>query len=219
MAPTLQSAQPIVGGEPIAFQTADGAVTIRGNLFAAAGPKRKALVIAAQVPSFEVAWQPFAKELAAAGIATLTFQMPQYTDLGGQRDYALMDRDLESAVLFLESRDYPLVFVLGDNTAGTAAVKVAARRKVAGLITVASPVGFGIPGSASYEIRSDLSKVTVPKLFLASQEQSAAVQELMKAPDPKQSRLFANPGPSGIVLMNSSDGVAFTQAVRDFLLK
>jgi hypothetical protein len=217
--PTVgQTTAPVTGGEVVAFQSPDGAVTMRGNLYVAPGPKRKALIIASQLPDTEAAWQPFAKELAGAGIATLTFQMPQYRDAGGQRDYTLMDRDLEASVLFLESRDYPLVYLLGDITAGTAAIKVAARRKVAGVITVASPPGFGIPGSPSYDARPDLSKVNVPKLFLAPQEQSAAVQELMKAPDPKQSKLFAGP-PSGIAMMNGPEGAAFKQTIRDFVLK
>ena len=95
VAPTSPAAQPVAGGEAVAFQTADGAVTMRGNLFSAAGPKRKILVIASQMPDTEAAWQPFAKELAGAGIATLTFQMPAYKDPGGQRDYALMDKDIE----------------------------------------------------------------------------------------------------------------------------
>ena len=167
----------------------------------------------------EAAWQPFAKELAGAGIATLTFQMPQYRDAGGQRDYALMDKDLESAVLLLESRDYPLIYVLGDSTAGTAALKLAARHKLSGVITVASPPGFGIPGVPLYDARPDLSKITAPKLFIASQEQSAAVEEFMKSPDPKQSKLVAGPACCGIVLLNGTEGATFKQTVRDFLLK
>src|SRR5438045_877394 len=129
VSPTAAAPAPVVGGEPTAFQTADGAVTIRGNLFSAAGPKRRIVIIASSAPDTEVAWQPFAKELAGAGIAALTFQMPQYKDMGGQRDIALMDKDIESAVLLLESRDYPLIYVLGDFTAGDAAIRLAARRK------------------------------------------------------------------------------------------
>jgi hypothetical protein len=179
------------------------------------------VIIASQIPDTESAWQPFAKELAGAGVATLSFQMPQYKDTGGQRDYALMDKDLESAVLLLESRDYPLIYVLGDTTAGTAALKLAARHKLSGVITVASPPGFGTSSTAIYDARPDLAKITAPKLFIASTDQSGAgaVQELMKAPDPKQSKLVAGPPCCGIVLLNGADGAAMKQIIRDFLLK
>jgi hypothetical protein len=219
VSPTAAAPAPVVGGEPTAFQTADGAVTIRGTLFSAAGPKRRVVIIASQAPDTEAAWQPFAKELAGAGIAALTFQMPQYKDMGGQRDYALMDRDLESAVLLLESRDYPLIYVLGDTTAGTAALKLAARHKLSGVITVAAPFNFGIATNAMYDARPDLAKITAPKLFIASSDRSADVQELMKAPDPKQSKLVAGPPCCGIVLLNGTDGAALKQTIREFLLK
>jgi hypothetical protein len=217
VAPTLPPVQTVAGGEAVAFQSADGAVTMRGALFAAPGPKRKALVIASQLPDMEAGWQPFAKELAGAGIATLTFQMPQYADVGGtQRDFVHMDRDLESAVLLLESRDFPLIYVLGDNTAGVGALKLAARRKVAGIITVAAPISVGSPGR--YDARADLAKLSMPKLFIGPQSGPDTTQELMKAPEPKQSKLFAGL-PGAVAVLNGPDGAAFKQTVRDFLLK
>ena len=220
VAPTAAAPAPVVGGEPTAFQSADGAVTMRGSLFSAPGPKRKIVIIASQMPDTEAAWQPFAKELASAGVAALTFQMPQYKDTGGQRDLALMDKDIESAVLLLESRDYPLIYVLGDFTAGDAAIRLAARRKVAGIVTVSSPMLVAVPGSA-FDPAGDLPRVSVPKLFISHQEQrsSAAVQLFMQqSPEPKQSKVFASTAP-GAGLLGGTDGPTFKQTIRDFLLK
>ena len=206
------------GGEAVAFQTPDGALTMRGNLFFEPGPKRRAVVIASYSPDAEADWQGFARELGGAGIASLTFQMPRYRDSGGDRDVALMDRDLESAVLFLESRDYPLIYVLGDLAAGDAALKLAARRRVAGVITVSSPVSVTGAGTV-YDPRPDLPRVTVPKLFIAHQEPAAAaaVQTFAQAaPEPKQSRVFDS-NAAGARLLTGPDSVSFKALVRDFL--
>ena len=54
-----------------------------------------------------------------------------------------------------------LIYVMGDVTAGTAAMKLAARRKLAGVVTVQSPPGFGIPNAPAYDLRPDLAKVTI----------------------------------------------------------
>ena len=64
-----------------------------------------------------------------------------------------------------------------------------------------------------------VAKITAPKLIIGSQDRNADVLELMKSPDPKQSKIVAGPGVGGIVLLTGADGAAFKQTVRDFLLK
>src|SRR6185312_8431701 len=86
------------------------------------------------------------------------------------RDVTLMDKDLESAVSFIESRDYPLVYVLGARSAGIAALKLAVRHKVAGVITVTAPLGVGVPGAPFYDAKADIPKITAPKLFIGSND-------------------------------------------------
>jgi hypothetical protein len=202
----------------VAFQSADGAVTMRGNLYAAPGPKRRALVIASYPPDGEAQWQAWARELAGAGIATLTFQMPRYRDSGDSRDIALFDRDLESAVLFLESREYPLIYVLGTTSAGDAAVKLAARRKVAGVIVVVSEFMLSRP-NASYDVRPDLAKVTVPKLFITNSD-ARANAFLAAAASPREARVFPNLAPgSGAAALNGPDSGSFKRSVQDFVLQ
>lgn len=201
----------------MAFQSADGAVTMRGNLYAAPGPKRKAVVIASFGSDSEAEWQPFAKEIAGAGIAALTFQMPAYRDFpGGTRDPAQVDKDLETAVLFLESREYPLIYVISDLNASVGAIKVAARRKVAGLVTVS-----GFPELGPVNVTADLLKVTVPKLFLAGQDSRTpgyVATFLQGSPDPKQGKVFDGPG-TGVKLLTGPDGAAVKALIRDFLQK
>jgi hypothetical protein len=171
------------------------------------------VIIASFGPDTEADWQPFARELAGAGIAALTFQMPSYRDLGGTRDPAQIDKDFESAVLFIESRDYPLIYLLSDLNASVGAIKVAARKKIAGLITVS---GFPEAGGG-VSAMAELPKVTAPKLFIAGQDSRTPgyVQTFLQvSPEPKQSMVFSGPG-----VLTGPDGVAAKQLIRDFLLK
>jgi hypothetical protein len=69
-----------------------------------------------------------------------------------------------------------------------------------------------------YDARPDLAKVTAPKLFLAPQEQNGVVQELMKAPDPRQSKLFAGAGP-GAAMLSGPEASVFKQTIKEFVLK
>jgi pimeloyl-ACP methyl ester carboxylesterase len=178
-------------------------------LFSAPGPKRKVVVMAAFPPSSEADLQPFARELAGGGVAALTFQMPVYEG----RDFALVDKDIESAVLLLESRDYPQIYVLGDGPASLGVLRLAARRKVAGVVAMlAGPVG---------SLNVDVPKITAPKLFVAGMDATARTTlagYMQAAAEPKQSKTFDGPG-VGAKLLNGPDGAAVKQVIRDFLLK
>jgi pimeloyl-ACP methyl ester carboxylesterase len=219
--PTPLSSGPVTDAEAVSVQTADGLV-IKGNLFSAPGPRRRILVLASALPDTEASWQDFARELAGQGIATLTLQMPQYKDQGSTRDLALMATDIGTVVSFAESREYPLVYVLGDKNAGVGALSLAAKHKVAGVIAVSSPVSVAVPGN-SLDPRADLAKLTVPKLYIASNDEStsAAANTLATASaDPKQVKLLNSSVPgAGSGLLRGPDAAAFKQAIKDFVLK
>lgn len=206
----------MAGGEAVAFATSDG-LTLKGNLYSAPGPKRRLVIFAASMPDTEAGFQPFAKELAGGGIATLTFQMPGYKEYNnGDRDVTLMDKDLEAAVLFMESRDYPLIYVVGDTTAGVGALRLGTRHKLAGIVTISSPTTAGAVNALT-----DIAKVTAPKLFIAGQDSRspASVTSFMQAAlEPKQSKVFDGPG-GGASMLTGPDGPALKQLIKDFVSK
>jgi dienelactone hydrolase len=157
-----------VSDEPVRFETADG-VTVAGHLYSGGGPKRKVVVLAHEYPTSQKAWTAFARELATKGVDALTFDFRGYGETGGSKDTAKIDRDLESAVRFIRSRDYAQVYVFGASMGGTAALKVAARLDLAGVATLSAPTDF-----QGLDARTDVKSVTEPRLFLAAKGDDGA---------------------------------------------
>lgn len=157
-----------VTDEPVRFETSDG-VTISGHLYSAAGPKRQVVVLAHEYPKDQTAWTAFANQLAAAGIDALTFDFRGYGETGGDKDVSKIDLDLEYAARFIASRDYPQVYLFGASMGGTAAIKVAARLDLAGLVTISAPDFF-----MGLDAREDVAAVAEPKLFVAARGDDGA---------------------------------------------
>ena len=214
--PTAQSASQ--GGESVSFRTVDGAVTVQGRLFSVAGPKQKAVIfLTVATPNFPAdGWDAFARELVAPGITAVTFALPAYTPNPGGRDVAKLASDVETAVGFIKSRDYAQIYVVGELEAGTAALKVAAKQELAGVITVSSPAASE---NGALDARPDLANVQEPKLFFASEDAVSppAVDVFMSmAPDPKLRKVYSG-NAKGTHMLTSVDAADFKQRVRQFL--
>jgi alpha-beta hydrolase superfamily lysophospholipase len=203
-----------VTDEPVRFETADG-VTIAGHLYSTAGPKRKVVVLAHEFPTDQTAWKPYAQELAGRGYHALTLDFRGYGETGGAKDAAKVDRDLEAAVRFIRSRDYPQVYVIGASMGGTAALKVASRVQVAGVATLSAPTDF-----QGLDARPDIEKIAAPKLFIAAQGDNgapAAVAAFMQsAGGTKQEKLF--PGSDhGTQVFKGASGAELRDLLLTFL--
>jgi len=205
-----------VRDEPVRFQTSDG-VTVRGHLYSASGPLRKAVVLAHERPKDQTAWRQFARDLAAAGYHALTFDFRGYGETGGSVDIAKIDLDLEAAVRFVKSREYPLVYVIGASMGGTAALKVAARQDLAGVATLSAPASI-----SGLEASADVVKVTESKLLVAARGDEggayvrAAEQLGAAAPAPKET-VFYDGREHGTDLLSGSQGAAVRQRLLQFL--
>jgi alpha-beta hydrolase superfamily lysophospholipase len=200
---TPANAQP--SNEGVSFATPDG-VTIKGHFYVAPGPKRRALIIASAVD--QKTWQPYASQLAAQGVALLTFDQRGVGETGGAKNDAQMDKDLAIAVELVKSRDYPLVYLFSvGGDPGVAAIKVAAREDLAGLATY----------SASAAGKSDIAGVKEPKLLMAPEansEATAAVNTLAQAaPEPVRRVILAS-NQSATDVLSSADT---RQALFDFV--
>lgn len=212
--PTPGSAQ--ANDEPVSFATEDGA-TLKGHFYGVAGPKRRVVVFAHMNNRDQSSWQNFARELAASGTATMTFDFRGFGESAGPKDQAKADRDLDAAVRFVRSRDYPLLYVVGASLGGTAAIKVAARQELAGVVCVSAPAEV-----LGLDARPDVSKITERKLFVASRGEGGAPEDVAyfmeNTPEPKESHLFDGSA-HGSDLLTSPHAAAFKQLLIDFLTK
>ncbi len=207
---------PQAGGESVAFEASDG-VKLQGHLYSSPGPKRKLVVFAHDATRDQITWSAFAKELAAAGIAALTFDFRGYGETGGTKDSSKADADLEAAIRFAGSREYPLIYAVGADLGGTAVLKVASRRDLAGVVAISAPLSV-----AGLDARSDLSKISEPKLYIAARNDAEAQQAAgvfgQNAPEPRETKVLDGSA-HGSAFFQDAGAAAFKQAILDFISK
>ncbi|MEM7287383.1 MAG: alpha/beta fold hydrolase [Actinomycetota bacterium] len=127
-----------VGTEIVRFTTGDGEqleATVYGS-----GPR--GLVLAHMRSRDRSTWDAFARTAAAEGLHVLAFDFRGYGGSTGARDTSL-DVDLLAAVDLLVSRGADRVVVAGASMGGTAAINVAARADLAGVVSLSAPETFG----------------------------------------------------------------------------
>jgi len=197
-------------GLPISFTTSDG-VKIGGRLF---GSGRTGVVLGHMFPVGQETWWPFSKYLATKGYTALTFDFRGYPASGGKQDIAVIDRDMEAAYLYLKPK-VDRVALVGASMGGMAALVVAARQPVAGVIAVSAPTQF-----RGFDALAVVGRVTAPKLFIASSGDGSAPQSVdafMKAAKgSKQQKIF--PGEAhGVFIFDTDNSRAFTDLMVQFL--
>lgn len=211
VAVALAPAPPARADERVQLTATDG-VQLVGHLDGTSGP---GVVFAHMYPADQRSWTAVAGEIAAAGFRTLTFDFRGYGESGGEKDIAAIDRDLEGAYRYLIGRKIRPVFLVGASMGGTAALLVAARVPVAGLVTLSAPVAF-----RGLDAGPILAGVQAPKLFIAAEGDepaAAAVTRFAKtAPDPKTVRVVGGRA-HGTNLFDAPESAAVKSALRAFL--
>ena len=151
----------------ISFVTEDG-VEIRGRLF---GQSETGVVLAHMFPADQMSWWEFAQDLAENDYMALAFDFRGYGDSGGDKEIKLIDLDLKAALGLLRQEGASAIFLIGASMGGTASLKVAAREKVAAVVSLSAPVefkGIGVKGE----------QVRVPVLLMATDGDSSAKRNL-----------------------------------------
>ncbi len=201
----------LAGEEAVDFQAEDG-VVLKGHLF---GTGITAVVLAHMRPADQTAWFDFARVLAGQNIAALTFDFRGYGETGGPKDYAHIDRDMKAAIRFLKARGYHTIYLVGASMGGTASLAVAKAEGAAGVVTLSAPDQF-----EGLDVRGAVAELTVPKLFLASQGDEAAVTSLMTlyegAADPKDRQIFDGSA-HGTDMLRSDQGQRVADRILAFL--
>ncbi len=210
---------PAVTGSPtataesqdVSFETADG-VTIRGHRF---GDGESLVILAHMRPSDQTSWFDFAAELAAAGYSALTFDFRGYGESEGDQELSKIDLDLEAAIEEMSGAGYDNIYLVGASMGGTAALVVAARQGVAGVVAISAPAEF--EGLNAEEV---IGQVSEPKLFIASEGDSSAMVSLDSlfelAPEPKEKKVFSGSA-HGTKLLEGDHAEEFKGLILAFL--
>jgi pimeloyl-ACP methyl ester carboxylesterase len=198
--------------QPVTFTTSDG-IILGGRLF---GSGKAGVVLAHMFPSDQESWKSFAELLAQEGYKVLTFDFRGYPASGGSRDVTRIDRDLEAALAFIRSQGITQVFLIGASMGGTAALKVAARDKVDGVVAFSAARNF-----AGLEVTDqELARLDEPVLYLAGQRDEPAAfaaQEMYdKTPQGAEIRTFSG-GAHGSNLLRFSNAEEVEKLVLAFL--
>ena len=152
-------------GDYVAFESTDG-VTLCGRHY---GNGDLTVVLAHMRPSDQESWLPLAKTLAEQGYASFTFNFRGYAPSGGDMDIGLIDFDLGGAIDYLATLGVERPVLVGASMGGTAAVKVAANRDVAGVIALSAPKD--IDGLSAVEF---IDRVSAPLLVIVAEDDTSA---------------------------------------------
>jgi esterase/lipase len=147
-----------LGGEHVWFTTSDG-ILLRGHLY---GTGSTGVILAHMYPADQADWTDFAQVLAAHGYQALTFDFRGFTESEGQSGTEFADRDLLAAYLFMRPR-VARIFFAGASLGSEAAILVATREPVAGLICISTPLSFG-----GLDVEHAVAHVHAPILFVTS---------------------------------------------------
>lgn len=204
------TAQPIEA-EAVSFQAEDG-VVLKGHLF---GTGPRGVILAHMRPADQRSWFDFARVLAGQNFTALTFDFRGYGETGGSKDYGHIDRDLRAAVRFMKARGHQTVYLVGASMGGTAALVVAAKEEVAGVVALSAPDRF-----EGLDARGAVGEITVPKLFLAARGDEAAATSLAtlyeQAADPRDRETYEG-NDHGTNLLTGREGEKVAARIVAFL--
>lgn len=189
----------------VRFKTSDG-LLLSGRIYGNGGT---AVVLGHMYGTDQTSWLETARVLTSRGFKVLTFDFRGYGLSGGVKEIPKIDRDMNAALDFMKRRDKQ-VFLIGAGMGGTAALRVAAKTRVAGVATISAPAEFlGLsPGR--------LAKIKGPKLFIVAARDDGAPEAARRfyseAAEPKELQIV--PGAEqGTNMMQSSDSEALKQLV------
>lgn len=155
---SLQRKPQELGGQHVSFTTSDG-ITLRGHLY---GADATGVILAHMYPADQSDWTDFAQVLAAHGYQALTFDFRGFTESDGPLGTQFADRDLLAAYQFMRPR-VSRIFIAGASLGSEAAILVASREKVAGIVCISTPLSFG-----GLNVEQAIRQVRTPVLFVTS---------------------------------------------------
>jgi len=194
----------------VTFQTSDN-FKLAGTLF---GTGDTAVILAHQgtPDANQTDWHAFGSLLAEKGFTALAFDFRGIGQSEGTEDRDQLETDLAAALAFLRGRGYERIICVGASMGGTTCIRKAFEDEFVGLVAL----GTGIIVSDD-----ELPQLTIPKLFIAAENDSGLVIDhttrmYEKSPEPKALHLL--PGSEhGTDLFATEAGDELTKILLDFI--
>lgn len=209
------SAQVKVESQTVQFTTEDN-LRLSGRLFDGGG--EVGVVLSHMFPADQSSWWEFASELAGEGYIALAYDFRGYGQSEGSKEISIINRDVRAALEFMRGRGAGKIVLMGASMGGTASLRVAATRPVAGVVALSAPVEFQGLSVRGQEVR-------VPVLLLAEASDGPAASSvrqmvesgLVGGPDPVERLIFAVGGQHGTDILSGSNGLEARRLILDFL--
>jgi dienelactone hydrolase len=159
-------------------------------------------------------WALIAERLAAAGYLTLTYDYHPPASADTSSSEALLD--LRGALAFMRTRHVTSLALVGSSLGGLVSLKQASLEPVDAVVAISAPIGWeDVQLSAS-----DLAHLTVPKLFVTSEENEPFTSDTQRmyelTPEPKERQVY--PGRlHGLQLFDDTTGSDLLPKFLSFL--
>jgi hypothetical protein len=211
------TSSPSSNSATITFPATDG-VPLHGTL---TGHGDTAVILSNMGDNDPGPWEQFAPLLVGHGyqVMTYSFRYPMDTNSFIPAYAQATVPDLLGAVAFARSRSAQRTVLIGASLGGITVGKVGAEAGAEAVVIISAEQdlsGYGLAVSAQ-----DLAALTVPKLFIASEQDTNTPYALTKqfydnAPEPKQFHGYAG-GVHGVGLFASPNGDDLRGRLLDFL--
>jgi alpha-beta hydrolase superfamily lysophospholipase len=127
------------------------------------------VVLAHQLGSSQAAWAPIVGDLVGKGFHVLTFDFRGHgLSIGANRDPSRADLDLGAAVGKLRALGATRIIVVGASMGGTAAIVIASRENLAGVVSISAPSSIDKLNAGAVA-----AKVKEPALFIVGKSDDA----------------------------------------------
>jgi alpha/beta superfamily hydrolase len=177
------------------------------------------VVLAHMLNSSQDAWTPLVSSLVDQGFHVLTFDFRGHGLSSGNRDASHADLDLAAAVAKLRTLGASKIFVVGASMGGTAALVVAAREDLAGVVTMSAPAQIG-----SLDAGAAVVSVAEPKLFIVGAKDDPHYVDAARAFEssaraPKKLEVISGSASHGTdLLVDSTAGSRVKRLIINFLI-
>lgn len=164
-------------------------------------------------------WETFARMIAERGYSALTLDFRgRGLSTGDITATYYLIRDMRALIDHLHGEGYDRIVCIGASMGGSTCLRAAVEYDLEGIAVIGSLMGTGEPTTISVD---ELAALTIPKLFITTEEDGYDVPETIKdmyeiSQEPKQLRIF--PGDAhGTKMFKQSYGEEFTAELLAFL--